>query len=101
MKERDRPKFSARGDLSRREFIELTTGATALGMFGWPQSLQAQPGNGWNQGQVLHLIPTVSHERFLIKTSFKAPLSSVPRLSVNGKVVDGVQTDLQGRFWAI
>jgi len=99
MKENDRPKRSTRGDLSRREFIELTTGATALGMFGWPQSLQAQPGNGWNQGQVLHIIPTVSHERFLIKTSFKAPMSSVPRLSVNGKLVDGVQTDLQGRFW--
>jgi len=32
-------------------------------------------------------------------TSFKTPLSSAPRLPLNGRAVDGVQTDPQGRFW--
>ena len=29
----------------------------------------------WDQGQVRHLIPTVSHDRFLIKASFEFPLT--------------------------
>jgi hypothetical protein len=63
------------------------------------RSVDAQPGSGWNQGQLAHLIPTASHERFLIKASFKAPLASAPRLSVDGKFIEGVQTDAEGRFW--
>ena len=85
--------------LSRREFIRAGAGAAALGIVGWPQSLAAQKADGWDQGQLAHLIPTASHERFLIKTSFKAPLSFAPQLSVNGKPTDGVQTDSHGRFW--
>src|SRR5207344_2017116 len=72
-------------------------GVAALAMVGWPQSAGAQ--QGWNQGQLAHLIPTASHDRFLIKASFKSPLSGTPRLSIDGKVIDGVQTDPQGRFW--
>ena len=68
-------------------------------MVGWPQSVGAQPADAWNQGQLAHLIPTASHERLLIKASFKAPLTDAPRLSVNGKSIEGVQTDPQGRFW--
>ena len=86
-------------DLSRREFLEVSAGAAALGVYGWPRLVSAQPTNGWNQGQVVHLIPTANHERFLIKVSFKAPLTGAPRLSVDGKSVDGVQTDPTGRFW--
>jgi len=55
--------------------------------------------DGWNPRQIVHLIPTASHERFLIKVSFKTPLTAAPRLSVNGRAVDGVQTDPKGRFW--
>ena len=47
----------------------------------------------------MHLIPTANHERFLIKASFRTPLTAAPRLTVNGRPVDGVQTDPQGRFW--
>ena len=86
-------------DLSRREFLVVSAGAAALSMFGWLQSVGAQPADAWNQGQLAHLIPTASHERFLIKASFKAPLTDAPRLSVNGKSIEGVQTDPQGRFW--
>ena len=86
-------------DLSRREFLEISAGVASLGLCGWPRLVGAQSTNGWNQGQVVHLIPTANHERFLIKVSFKAPLTGAPRLSVDGKSVDGVQTDPKGRFW--
>ncbi len=86
-------------DLSRREFLELSAGVAALSMVGWPQFAGAQQADAWNQGQLAHIILTSSHERFLIKASFKAPLTGTPRLSVNGKPVEGVKTDTQGRFW--
>ncbi|RJG00038.1 hypothetical protein D3871_08515 [Noviherbaspirillum saxi] len=86
-------------DLSRREFLELGVGAAALGMFGWPHAAAAQSGKTWNQGALVHIIPTASHNRFLIKASFKTPLTAVPRLLVNGKPHKGEQTDPAGRFW--
>ena len=32
----------------------------------------------WDQGQVQHLIPTVSQDRFLIKVSFESSLLAAP-----------------------
>src|SRR5882672_5860090 len=61
-------------------------------------SLAGQNGS-WNQGHLAHLIPTASHERFLIKASFKTPLIGRPRLTVDGKPIEGVQAYSQGRFW--
>src|SRR5262245_12714730 len=83
--------------LSRRGVLEAGAGAAAFGMLGWPQSAVAQP--AWNQGQIAHLIPTASHDRLLIKASFRTPLGAAPRLSIDGRFVVGVQTDAQGRFW--
>jgi hypothetical protein len=99
MKRNNRIDSSHMRDFSRREFIQVSAGAAALSMLGRPKSVGAQPGEGWNQGQLAHLIPTASHERFLIKASFKAPHTGTPRLFVNGKSIEGVQTDPQGRFW--
>ena len=53
----------------------------------------------WSAGDLAHLIPTASHERFLIKASFKKPLAFTPRLTVDGKPVEGFKTDAHGRFW--
>jgi hypothetical protein len=86
-------------DPSRRDFLELSAGAAALGVFGSQQSASAQPAGAWNQGQLTHLISAANHERFLIKASFRAPLASAPRLSIESKFIEGVQTDPQGRFW--
>ena len=80
-------------DLGRREFLEAGAAAALLGAVGWPHSVSAQAIDSWKAGQLAHLIPTASHERFLIKASFKAPLADTPRLTVDGKAVDGVQTD--------
>src|SRR5580658_4148479 len=51
--------------VDRREFLELSAGAAALSMFAWPRSVGAQPVDGWNLGQVVHLIPTANQERTL------------------------------------
>src|SRR5215467_4708942 len=81
-------------DLSRREFLGASAVAT-IGVLALPRSAAAQPAAGWNQGQLAHLIPTASHERFLIKASFRSPLTSSPQLTVDGRAIDGVQTDPQ------
>ena len=85
-------------DLTRRAFLSRCAGAAALSTV-WPTSSPAQPAPAWNEGQLAHLIPAASHERFLIKASFRSPLTGGTRLTVNGRDIDGVQTDLQGRFW--
>ena len=55
----------------------------------------------WNEGKLAHLIPTASHERFLIKASFKAPLAGKPRLTVDGKPIEGKRTDSRGPFLVV
>ncbi len=83
-------------DLSRREFLQAGAGAAAsLGILAWPQFATARRPDAWNAGQLAHVIPTARHERFLIKTTFKAPLTSAPRITVNGNAIDGVKTDAQ------
>ena len=53
---RNESKGTARtAELNRREFIEASSGVAALTMVGWAQSAGAQ--QGWNQGQLAHLIP--------------------------------------------
>jgi len=53
----------------------------------------------WNAGQIVHLLPTVNHNRILIKASFQIPLTQAPILKANGKSYVGRQTDTQGYFW--
>ena len=53
----------------------------------------------WNAGMLAHLIPAASHDRLLIKASFKTALATTPLLSIDGRAVPGEQTDPLGRFW--
>ena len=53
----------------------------------------------WDQGEVQHLIPTVSHDRFLIKASFTQAQSTAPELDVNGARVRGQANASAGDFW--
>jgi len=85
------------GGLDRRGFLAI--GAAALGtVAGWPAA-GAQTLDRWNAGELVHVIPTASHDRVLLKASFRTPLASTPRLVVDGKAVDGTRTDVEGRFW--
>jgi hypothetical protein len=55
---------------------------------------------GWNYGEVMHILPTVNHNRFLIKMSFVKPLAAAPLLHVGkAATVTGAITDTEGRFW--
>jgi hypothetical protein len=53
----------------------------------------------WDQGRLVHLLPTVSHDRFLIKASFDAPLAVAPELSVGANRVLGQRNPGDGSFW--
>lgn len=54
----------------------------------------------WNSGPIFHILPTVNHERILIKASFTHPFSKAPRLYIDGVGgFDGKMTDTQGYFW--
>jgi hypothetical protein len=89
-------KAQAQPGIGRRGFLSLGVGAAA-GLLAGCASTPAQ--GSWDAGQVAHLIPTASHDRLLIKASFKAPLARTPQLLVDGRPVAGTRTDLEGRFW--
>ena len=99
-----KPRTQAPHGMSRRDFLTLGTAAAGLGAFGLTlpdTALATTPAadTNWHAGQLAHLIPAASHDRFLIKASFQAPLAHAPWLIVNGKRVAGEPTDTAGRFW--
>jgi len=54
----------------------------------------------WNAGEVFHILPTVSHDRILLKVSFTRSFVQAPRLMINNeRTVTGSQTDTKGYFW--
>jgi len=94
----------------RRRFLKSTaSGAAAAWVGSWPwQALMAQQAatvslDGWDAGQVRHILPGVSDSCMLIKTSFARPLGDAPelRLQSGGSVrrVAGRMSDTGGEFW--
>jgi hypothetical protein len=61
------------------------------------KALAAEP--HWDQGRLLHLLPTVSHDRMLIKASFDRPLDGTPELRVGNLRVLGSKNIAAGDFW--
>lgn len=53
----------------------------------------------WDAGAVDHLLPTSSHDRILIKASFRQPLDGAPAMLVGDRRVSGQRTDTRGAFW--
>ncbi|HTO53164.1 MAG TPA: hypothetical protein VMR50_07235 [Myxococcota bacterium] len=86
-------------ELTRRELLVASAGAAALAWLGRSPLAAATSQVEWSSGALAHLIPTASHERFLIKASFHAPLSAPPRLSIGGRSVEGFATAANGRYW--
>lgn len=84
---------------TRREFLGSAGGVLATGALGTLPSSPAAAETAWNAGQLAHVIPTGSHERFLIKTSFVEPLGAPPQLMVGGRSTPGARSDSGGRFW--
>ncbi len=86
--------------MKRREFLKLA-GLTAAGGL-LPQHALTSPGGGFDlitNDEVSHILPTVSHDRMLIKVSYFEPQTTAPVLKVGAVPVAGVQTDSDGLFW--
>lgn len=81
--------------VSRRRVLRASTAVPAFLALNSEYALAA---DGWRQGDLVHLIPTASHERIVIKCSFRSPQPAVS-LTVNGKSHRGRATDRAGRYF--
>ena len=96
--------------IDRRKFLASTAGGMAAALLNsWPlPAMAAQQSSppvqdDWDPGVVRHLLPTVSDTRLLLKTSLQSPLTTPPRLRIEGggttRRVDGRMNDTLGEFW--
>jgi hypothetical protein len=88
--------------MDRRDFLKGTMGAAILASRSADSFAQIggppRPIN-WDRGQVLHLLPTVSDTRVLIKASFVRPLADAPTLRIDNMAAPGRMNDTEGSFW--
>ena len=91
---------------TRREFVLGAAAATLPRLIttgiGGPASAAEGPSpreKDWDQGDVQHLIPTASHDRFLIKVSFTQAQEAAPELEVGPTRVRGQSNAAAGDFW--
>ena len=91
---------------TRREFLAGATVAATLPRLiatgiGGPASAADNPPRekDWDQGAVQHLIPTASHDRFLIKASFREPQVGAPELEIGNTRLRGQSNAAAGDFW--
>lgn len=88
---------------TRREILHnsaLLAGAMAAGSTGARAQAQTNASPAWDAGEVVHVLPTASHDRFLIKASFRTALEAAPVLDVGGTRIAGRRTDTQGETWS-
>ncbi|MGE0664931.1 MAG: hypothetical protein AB7O49_00120 [Sphingomonadales bacterium] len=84
--------------VKRRTVLQGIAGATTLmGSTLFTSGIRAE--EGWDAGQVAHVLPTVSDRELLLKVSFRDALGAAPRLRVGGSIVEGRKSDTAGRFW--
>ena len=87
---------------TRREAL-AAGGLAAFGLSSLGRMIEAlaQPAAaaGWDSGELDHMLPTSSHDRVLIKASFKRPLPAAPALQIGDQRVGGQRTDTRGSFW--
>ena len=86
---------------SRRDFLIGAASLATAALSNQPATAaQEQSRRAWNEGDLVHLLPAASHERFLIKASFKTPQRTAPVLVIGGRKVPGHAGDTLGFFWA-
>ena len=88
--------------MKRRQFLTAATAPTLLASF--PEAIfskthEGTKNNTWDRGRLTHILPTVSHESFLIKVSFLSAVQNAPVLWVNDLKAMGSMTDTQGLYW--
>ena len=91
---------------TRRELLGAGASAALFPLGGVSAAVaQIVPGeadptqHAWDAGEVVHVLPTSSHDRILVKTSFKRPLEAPPTLQIGDQRVIGQSTDTGGSFW--
>jgi hypothetical protein len=84
--------------VTRRQVLLLSAAGAALAVTGCTR--RPAGSEGWDAGDLSHLLPTVSPDALNIKTSFRNPLAQVPRLHVAGRQVVGRREDSRGRFFS-
>ncbi len=85
---------------TRREILQHSAALAAAAATGAAAQAQTAPAPAWDSGEVVHLLPTVSADRILIKASFKTPLTSAPTLAAGDRAVTGLRTDSAGETWS-
>ncbi len=86
--------------MHRRSVLKLGLSASALALLTSACSSDTPGAEGWNAGDLQHILPLVSHRAFNIKLSFRRPQKSPPILLVGQQTVTGQQQDSNGRFWS-
>src|SRR5688572_23813989 len=79
---------------TRRQFLTNTLGGAGVLLAG------QQAEKSWDPGVVRHLLPAVSHDRLLLKTSFDRPQSAPPLLRAGSQRATGVRMDAAGEFYS-
>ena len=89
------------GIWTRRKFLQGSAPAAALAGFGTARTAPAAANvdDGWRRGDLQHLVPGASHERIVIKCSFRHPRTP-PTLRVDERRVRAQATDTEGRYFA-
>jgi hypothetical protein len=86
---------------TRRDFLIGAASLATVGLTGSPASgAQRGSGQAWDAGDLVHVLPAATHDRFLIKTSFKTSHAAPPVLVVAGRKIPGRAGDTLGFFWA-
>jgi hypothetical protein len=90
--------------IDRRNFLrrgaQMGLGVAAAGLPSLGCGVSEVPpvaSDGWNAGEVLHLLPSANHERIRIKASFRRSLEEAPALRIGSDTFAGVATDLERR----
>ena len=81
--------------LPRRELLKLGSLAAAGTMVGCGNDTSSMT----TEDNVVHLLPTASSDRILLKASFVEPPSGAPELRIDGTSVMGRPTDTHGEFF--
>jgi hypothetical protein len=84
---------------TRRDFLIGAASLATAALAEKKLSAQSRAGQAWDSGEVVHLLPAASHERFLIKTSFRGPQGAPPVLLAGSRKISGRGTDTLGFFW--
>ena len=84
---------------TRRDFLIGAASLATAAMTDKVSAAQRPSGQTWDSGEVVHLLPAASHERFLIKASFSGPHQAPPVLLAGSRKIPGRAGDTLGFFW--